>query len=206
MAATTVMPLSAHAGQLETQFDQVLGAMQRQPQDRPQFQVLPQTTSLDALEVQLAALANASKGRIGVAALDLDSGRTVSVLGDQPFPMASTSKIAIAATFLAGVDQGRFRLTDQYPLIVPVPSRKFDGPIAPVRTGAMLSAEQLIELALTRSDNNATDALLAVVGGPAAVTRWVRANTGITEFRLDRDIATLVRDDGAVNPAVTVDT
>ncbi len=205
MAATTVMPLSAHAGQLETQFDQVLGAMQRQPQERPQFQVFPQTTSLDALEVQLAALANASKGRIGVAALDLDSGRTVSVLGEQPFPMASTSKIAIAATFLAGVDQGRFRLTDQYPLIVPVPSRKFDGPIAPVRTGAMLSAEQLIELALTRSDNNATDALLAVVGGPAAVTRWVRDNTGITEFRLDRDIATLVRDDGAVNPAVTVD-
>ena len=202
VATMTVMalsPLSAQAGQLETQFDQVLGVMQRQQQ---RAQAAP---SSDALEVQLAALAEASRGRIGVAALDLDSGRMVAVLGEQPFPMASTSKIAIVATFLAGVDQGRFRLTDQYPLILPLPSRKFDGPIAPVRTGPMLSAQQLIELAITRSDNQATDALLAVVGGPSAVTRWVRTNTGITEFRLDRDIATLVRDDGAVNPAITID-
>lgn len=200
MVIAAAMPLSAQAGQLETEFDQALGVMKRQQQRAPA--AIP---SSDALEVQLAALAEASKGRIGVAALDLDSGRMVSVLGEQAFPMASTSKIAIVATFLAGVEQGRFRLTDQYPLILPLPSRKFDGAVAPVRTGAMLSAQQLIELAITRSDNQATDALLAVVGGPAAVTRWVRTNTGITEFRLDRDIATLVRDDGAVNPAITVD-
>ena len=159
----------------------------------------------DALEVQLVSLADASQGRIGVAALDLDSGRTVAVRGDQPFPMASTSKIAIVATFLAGVDQGKWALDDRFPLMVPVPSPKFAGSIAPVRAGAALSARELIELAITRSNNQATDALLKVVGGPSAVTRWVRNTTGIDEFRLDRDIATLVRDDGAVNPAVTVD-
>jgi len=190
-----LMPLSAQAGQLETQFDQLLGSMPR----------TPRAPTADSLEMQLTTLAEASQGRIGVAALDLDSGRQVAVLGDQPFPMASTSKIAIVATFLAGVDQGKFSLTTRYPLMMPVPSRKFDGPIAPVRPGTELAALQLIELAITRSDNHATDALLAAVGGPAAVTRWVRANTGIAEFRLDRDIATLVRDDGAVNPAVTVD-
>lgn len=195
-ALCALMPLSAQAGQFEEQFDQILGTAPRQA---------PVASPSDALEIQLAALAEASQGRIGVAAVDLDSGRYVSVLGDQPFPMASTSKIAIVATYLAGVDQGRFRLSNQYPLMMPVPSRKFDGPVAPVRAGAMLSAERLIELALTRSDNHATDALLAAVGGPAAVTRWVHANTGIEEFRLDRDIATLVRDDGAVNPAITID-
>jgi len=193
MAATALMPLSAQAEQLESTFDQVLGTMPRAPR------------AATSLEMQLAALAEASQGRIGVAALDLDSGHSVSVLGNQPFPMASTSKIAIVATFLAGVDRNRFSLSDRYPLMMPVPSKKFSTTVAPVRAGAMLSAEQLIELALTRSDNNATDALLAVVGGPAAVTKWVHSNTGITEFRLDRDIATLVRDDGAVNPAVTID-
>ncbi|MES2493981.1 MAG: serine hydrolase [Pseudomonadota bacterium] len=199
--ATTVsvVPASAQAGQLETQFDQLLGTMQRQQR------IVAAPLPADALEIQLAALAEASRGRIGVAALDLDSGRMVSVLGQQPFPMASTSKIAIAATYLAGVDQGRYKLADRYPLLVPVPSRKFAGTVAPVRAGAMLTAQQLIELSITRSDNPATDALLAAVGGPAAVTRWVRANTGIADFRLDRDIATLVRDDGAVNPAITVD-
>ena len=53
----------------------------------------------------------ARTGRIGIAAIDLfDRGRRSSILGDQPFPMASTSKIAIAAAYLEGVDQGRWSL------------------------------------------------------------------------------------------------
>jgi len=68
----------------------------------------------------------------------------------------------------------------------------------------MLTAQSLIDLALTRSDNQATDALLAAVGGPQAVNRWL-AKVGIPDFRIDRDIATLVRDDGIVNPAITVE-
>ena len=156
------------------------------------------------LDTQIAALASAERGRIGVAALDLTSGRTVAVMGDQPFPLASTGKVAIVATFLDGVDQGRFHLYDQYPLMLPVPSHKFAGPVAPVRPGPSYSAQELIELALTRSDNHATDALLAAIGGPQAVDRWLR-HVGVGEMRLDRDIATLVRDDGAVNPATTID-
>lgn len=156
------------------------------------------------LEAQVAMLASPELGRIGVAAVDLSSGRTVSVLGDQPFPMASTSKIAIVATYLDGVDAGRFSLNDQFPLLVPVPSKKFSSAAAPVRPGTKMSALSLIELTITRSDNQATDALLAAVGGPAAVNRWMR-KAGINDFRLDRDIATLVRDDGAINPATTID-
>jgi beta-lactamase class A len=152
----------------------------------------------------LASVAPADQGRIGVAAIDLATGRTVSVLGDQPFPMASTSKIAIVATFLDGVDRGRFRLTDQFPLMVPVPSGKYSSAAAPVRPGQLMSAQSLIELTITRSDNQATDALLAAVGGPAAVNRWLR-QASIPGMRLDRDIATLVRDDGEVNPATTID-
>jgi beta-lactamase class A len=68
----------------------------------------------------------------------------------------------------------------------------------------MLSAEQLIELAITRSDNHATDALLAAIGRPQAVTRRLR-KAGVNGIRLDRDIATLVRDDGEVDPARSID-
>jgi len=217
------VPLAAEASSLEAQFDSVLGNAPRsgapairsvqQPAPATRFdaaraQLAPaigRVPSGDPLTVQLASLATSSQGRIGVAALDLATGRSVGVLGDQSFPMASTSKVAIVATFLAGVDQGRWQLTDRFPLMVPVPSAKFSSAVAPVRPGTELTALQLIELALTRSDNHATDGLLAVVGGPQAVTRWVHQNTGLTEFRLDRDIATLVRDDGAINPAITVD-
>ena len=215
------VPLAAEASSLEAQFDNVLGTTAKPPPVAPahaapatrfdavraQFQLAPaiaRPASGDALAVQLASLANSS-GRIGVAALDLTTGRSVGLMADQPFPMASTSKVAIVAAFLAGVDQGRWRLTDRYPLMLPVPSAKFSSAVAPVRPGAELTALDLIERAITRSDNHATDALLAVVGGPAAVTRWVHDATGITDYRLDHDIATMVRDDGAVNPATTVD-
>lgn len=161
-------------------------------------------TPQSPLASRLAALAEPTRGRIGVAALDLTTGRAVAVLGSEPFPLASTGKLAIVATFLEGVDQGRFRLSDPYPLMIPLPSQKFSGGEAPERPGASLPAEELIELALTRSDNHATDALLRAIGGPQAVDLWLR-RAGIAGMHLDRTIGTLVRDDGEINPAVTVD-
>src|SRR5690606_20529385 len=128
---------------------------------------------------------------------NLDPGRPA-------VPMASTSKIAIAATFLEGVDQGRWSLTSEFPLLIPVASRPFSSAVAPVRPGQYMAARDLIELMITRSSNPATDALLAAVGGPAAVNDWAR-RAGIQNFNLTRDIATLVRDDGEINPAVQID-
>ena len=177
----------------ERAFDRTLGTEQRAPR-----------TYDDPFAAHIAALANASRGRIGVAAVDLSTGRRIDVLGDQPFPMASTSKIAIAATFLDGVEKRRWSLTSEFPLLIPVSSAKHSSAVAPVRHGTYLPARELIELMITRSSNSATDALLAAVGGPPAVNDWVR-RAGIRDFRIDRDIATLVRDDGDVDPAAVID-
>ena len=169
------------------------------------FIAQPRPTSYATpLDAQVFALADASSGRIGVAAIDLSTGRSVMVLGDTPFPMASTSKIAIAATFLDAVDNGRLSLSGSYPLMVPVKSKRFSSVVAPVRPGTYMTGQQLIERSLIHSDNMATDALLAAVGGPPAVNRWLRA-TGNTGLHLDRDIATLVRDDGEYDPARMID-
>lgn len=197
---------SAHAGQagpsahpseqvmeVQNSFDSLFGTDLRGP--RPY---------VGGFEHQLATAAEASHGRIGVAAMDLGTGRVVEVLGNQRFPMASTVKVAIAATFLEGVDRGRWSLSDRYPLMIPAGSRPFSSAIAPVRPGEVMSAQQLLELMITRSNNYATDALLKVVGGPAAVNAWV-ARAGIADWHIDRDIATLVRDDGAIDPARVID-
>lgn len=201
---------NAGINEIQSAFDSVLGTSTiptpvvpstRSPVPS-QFQ--PARRYAPGFEQQLASLAEGSQGRIGVAALDLTSGRTIDVLGDQRFPMASTSKIAIAATFLEGVDQGRWSLSSEYPLMVPVPSARFSSAVAPVRPGTYMSARTLLELMITRSNNYATDALLKVVGGPSAVNAWVR-RAGVNDWHIDRDIATLVRDDGAVNPATVID-
>lgn len=196
-AALLAIPAQAASDGFETAFDNALGTDIRAPRSyTPSYAT--------DLERRVALIAEGSQGRIGVAAVDLSTGETVSVLGDQRFPMASTSKIAIAATFMDGVEKGRWRLEDRFPLMLPVPSKPFSSKVAPVKAGTMLTAAQLIELMITRSSNAATDALLAVVGGPDSVNRWVR-KAGIEDFRLDRDIATLVRDDGEIDPAVQID-
>lgn len=138
---------------------------------------VPTPSPLPSLAHQLAMIASSGSGRIGVAATDLNSGESFVYAARDPFPMASTVKIAIAATYLAGVDQGRFNLAQLY------------------RHGrTVLTASQLIELMLVRSNNQAADTLLQAVGGTVAVNGWL-ARAGIRGQRMDRTIARLVLDD-----------
>ena len=159
-----------------------------------------------AIEQQVAAVIAQGRGRIGVAAVDLDGGGQVMINGDMPFPMASTAKVAIAATYLSGVEQGRLRLDQSFPMMVPVSaSGESRGSVAAVRAGEMMTAQSLMELSITRSDNQATDGLIAAVGGIHSVNTWL-SRIGISGQRLDHTMATLVRDDGRINPATTSDT
>lgn len=127
---------------------------------------------LIGLERQLSSLVSSRPGEYGIAALDLRDGTSVSVNGETAFPMASTVKIAVAAAYLAQVDSGRRSLDDM------IGGR---------------SAAKLMELMITRSDNVATDALLANLGGPTTVQRWLSFN-GLSGIRVDRTIAQLLRD------------
>ncbi|HVI05091.1 MAG TPA: serine hydrolase, partial [Sphingomicrobium sp.] len=126
--------------------------------------------SLSSLEQQLSSLISNKSADVGIAALDLNTGETVSIKGNTPFPMASTVKVAIAALYLAQVDQGRRSLDDT-----------ING--LPVRS---LMARMLI-----RSDNHAADILFKDVGGPSAVRDWLHDN-GVTGVHVDRTIAQLL--------------
>ncbi len=195
--ATLAAPAIAQTNELQSSFDSAFGTEVRQPQS---FEAI----YASSFGQRIAELADPSQGRIGVAAVDLATGEQIMVLGDQLFPMASTSKIAVAATFLEMVEQGRYTLTSEFPLLLPERSARFSSAKAPVRPGQYMPAIDLIEIMITRSSNPATDALLAAVGGPAAVNDWVRRQ-GIQNFSINRDIATLVRDDGEFNPAHHID-
>ena len=127
---------------------------------------------LQSLERQLRAIEAANPGNVGIAALDLSSGDMVSVHGDEPFPMASTVKVAIAAQYLAQVEHGR---------------RSLDTRIAG------RSARSLMEAMLIHSDNRATDIILRDLGGPAKVQQWLAQNQ-LSGLRVDRTIARLLSD------------
>jgi len=129
---------------------------------------------LIGLEREMSRLLAERSGEYGIAAIDLRDGATVAVNGDIPFPMASTVKLAIAATFLTEVDQGRRRLDDMI---------------------AGRPAAKVLELMVVRSNNIAADQLLATVGGPIAVQQWL-ASHRIDGIRVDRTIAQLLRERG----------
>jgi beta-lactamase class A len=196
-ASAQTLPTPLPAQGFEAAFDMQFGTELRAPRS-----YLPDYDT--PLEERVALLAAGGEGRIGVAAIDLTTGEQISVLGDQRFPLASTSKIAIVATFLEGVDQGKWKLTDEFPLLSRLPSKKSSDEPAPMQEGKKYQAIDLIEMAITRSHNEATDGLLYVVGGPDAVNDWAR-RAGIPDFSLNRYIATLVRDDGEVDPARQID-
>lgn len=197
LAISFASPALAQTNELQANFDDAFGTELRSPDT---FEAI----YANNFEQRIAELADGDRGRIGVAALDLTTGEQVAVLGDQLFPMASTSKIAIAATYLEMVEQGRYSLTSEFPLRIAVRSAKYSTPVAPVRDGNYMPAIDLIEIMITRSSNPATDALLNAVGGPSAVNAWMRRQ-GINDFSIDRDIATLVRDDGEYDPATWID-
>ncbi|XUU61720.1 serine hydrolase [Erythrobacter sp. HA6-11] len=190
-------PAIAQSNQLEASFDNAFGTEVREPQS---FKAIYDND----FEQRIARVADGSKGRIGVAAVDLSTGESIDILGDQRFPMASTSKIAVAAAYLEMVEQGKYSLTSEFPLLIPIRSRKFSSPAAPVREGEYMAAIDLIEIMITRSSNPATNSLIKAVGGTEKVNDWMRRQ-GIEEFSIDRDIATLVRDDGEFDPVSYID-
>src|SRR3954465_2059570 len=104
------------------------------------------SSALSSLEQQLNYLVAGKSADVGIAALDLNTGETVSIKGNTPFPMASTVKVAVAALYLAQVDHGRRSLDD---------------------TISGVSARSLMARMLIHSDNHATDMLIRDLGGPA---------------------------------------
>ena len=196
LATSAPTALHAQAGDYGEQFDNVLGSEVAQQFDDVLGTSPRANERFDAvydsdLEQQITRLADGSRGRIGVYAIDLSSGQEVSVMADQRFPMASTSKVAIAAVYLAGVDAGKWTLTSEWRL--------------PRRNGAYMPAQRHIDLMISKSCNSCTDAMLNAVGGPAVVNKWMRETAGIEGFELTRDIATLIREDGRIDPASSVD-
>ncbi|MEA1071906.1 serine hydrolase [Sphingomonas sp. LY29] len=127
--------------------------------------------SLQAIRNQLSSMVSPYSADVGIAALDLKTGELISVHGDEPFPMASTVKVAVAANYLAQVEAGRRTLDD--------------------RIGSR-SARSLIDAMLIRSDNNATDVLMADLGGPETLQRWLNQHA-LTGLRVDRNIDQLLR-------------
>jgi len=133
---------------------------------------------------RLAALERRHGGRLGVAVLDTGNEHRAAWRGEERFLMCSTFKVLAVAAVLARVDSGHERLDRR---VVFGPELLLDyAPITRLHTGAPgMTVEELCAATLTLSDNTAANLLLAALGGPQAVTAFVRG-LGDPTTRLDR--------------------
>jgi beta-lactamase class A len=133
---------------------------------------------------RLAALERQHGGRLGVAILDTGSGRRVAHRGDERFLMCSTFKVLAVAAVLARVDRGEERLDRR--IVFGRDALLGHAPVTRLHTGAPgLRVDDLCAAAVTVSDNTAANLLLTALGGPQAVTAFVRG-LGDRMTRLDR--------------------
>lgn len=111
-------------------------------------------------------------GRVGVHAVDTGTGTTVGHRGDERFLMCSTAKVPLAALVLhrsvhepdlleRRIHYTRGDLLDY----APVTTRN-------LATG--MTVAELCEATVTASDNTAANLLYGLVGGPGALTAFVR--------------------------------
>jgi beta-lactamase class A len=123
-------------------------------------------------------------GRLGVAVLDSDSGRSLAWRADELFPMCSTFKWLLAAQVLTRIDAGE----EQGDRVIPYSERDILDHSSVTRAHLDQGGMPVIDLAaaaVSQSDNTAANLLLDAVGGPASLTGYLR-NLGDQVTRLDR--------------------
>jgi beta-lactamase class A len=138
------------------------------------------------LNGEVAALAGrVQPGALGVGLLNLESGQYFTFNGDRPFPLQSVFKLHLAAAVLAEMDDGRISLDEAFDLT----GQQLSPPWSPIAAAwparAAYSAGELLAAIIDQSDNTAADVLMKRIGGPGAVTAWLRAK-GINETSIDR--------------------
>lgn len=138
---------------------------------------------LDAMGQDL--IARAGQARLGVALMNLESGEVWAINGSDRFPMQSVFKAPLGAAVLAEVDAGRLSLDDTVTLGEEDLSPPFSLVAAAYPGRQDYRVDDLLTLAVGGSDNTAADLLMARIGGPGAVTAWLRSQ-GIAHMRVDR--------------------
>jgi beta-lactamase class A len=117
-----------------------------------------------SLELRLAPLAAAHKGKVAIAVKHLESGESYYFNADEVMPTASLIKVAVLIDTYLQADEGKIQLTD------PVTLRNADKvPGSGILTyhfsdGATFPLRDAVRLMIAFSDNTATNLVLDKVG------------------------------------------
>lgn len=137
------------------------------------------------LEAEIAKIAEEARGKVGVAAIVLETGDAAFLNADQRFPMQSVYKLPISMAVMEQVRLGKLDLDQK----VAVSKDDFvrEGMRSPMRdenpNGGEFTIRELIRLALVESDGTASDVLMRVAGGASEIQDYL-SQIGVTDMRV----------------------
>ncbi|MEJ7846933.1 MAG: class A beta-lactamase [Pyrinomonadaceae bacterium] len=134
------------------------------------------------LQKQIEAIAAEAKGKVGVYATVIETGESVSLNAAERFPMQSVYKLPIA---MAVMDNDKLKFEEK----VRVEKTDFVAPgqRSPIRdkypNGTELTLRELVRLSISESDGTASDVQLRLLGGAAAVQKYL-TKIGISDIKV----------------------
>jgi beta-lactamase class A len=128
----------------------------------------PADPALASLRNEITRIADDADGTVGVSIVHLPTGKSVSLRGTEPFPMASVFKLPVAVAVLRRVDAGKLKLDEALPVV------KGDlrprGPLFErFKPGMSVPVAELLDDMLVASDGSAADLLIRRLGGTKVV-------------------------------------
>ncbi|PWV44870.1 class A beta-lactamase, subclass A2 [Chitinophaga sp. S165] len=119
-------------------------------------------------------IAGAAQGHVGMAMLSLEDGDTMTLNGNDRFPMQSVFKFPLAIAVLDQVDKGKLALDEVIHI------RKEDlmpKTWSPIRDkfpeGTDMKLRDILAYTVSQSDNNGCDLLFRLVGGTEYVNKYI---------------------------------
>lgn len=138
--------------------------------------------SIESLRSDLEEIISTKKAKVGVSIMGSNRRDTLSINGDQHFPMQSVFKFHIALTVLSQIEQGKFSL-DQ--IIKINEDQLLPGLYSPIREkypkGVSLKISEILEYTVSQSDNVGCDVFLKLIGGPQVVENFIQEK-GFKDF------------------------
>ncbi|EJE8153453.1 CARB family carbenicillin-hydrolyzing class A beta-lactamase [Vibrio alginolyticus] len=135
------------------------------------------------LNEDISLLEQQTSSRVGVSVWDTQADERWDYRGDERFPLMSTFKTLACAKMLSDMDSGK--LSKNATAKVDERSIVVWSPVMDKLAGQNTRIEHACEAAMLMSDNTAANLVLNEIGGPKAVTMFLRT-IGDKATRLDR--------------------
>jgi beta-lactamase class A len=141
------------------------------------FSINASAQATDSLRQAIQQIVATKKALVGVSIIGNNGRDTVSLNGDRRYPLQSVFKFHIALAMLDQIDKGKFSLHQK----VTIQQKDLLPDLwSPLREenpkGGRFPISKLIQYSVAQSDNVGCDALLRLLGGPAAVEAYFQNN------------------------------